>query len=78
MSEVVSVYNAKTHLSQLLGRVEAGEEIIISRQGRPVARLAPLAPPRARRVPAWTGRGITVPEDFDAFTEQDERDWYGE
>jgi prevent-host-death family protein len=78
VSEVVSVYNAKTHLSQLLGRVEAGEEIIISRQGRPVARLAPLAPPRARRVPGWTGRGITVPEDFDEFSEQDERDWYGE
>jgi hypothetical protein len=40
--------------------------------------LAPLAPPRARRVPGWTGRGITVPEDFDEFSEQDERDWYGE
>ena len=77
MSDVVSVHDAKTRLSHLLDRVEAGEEIIISRQGRPVARLAPLALPRARRVPACTGRGITVPEDFDEFTDQDDSDWHG-
>ncbi|MPQ98945.1 type II toxin-antitoxin system prevent-host-death family antitoxin [Modestobacter sp. I12A-02628] len=40
--EVVSVYDAETHLSPLLGRVEEGEEVVISRHGRPVARLVPL------------------------------------
>jgi prevent-host-death family protein len=38
----VNVHEAKTHLSRLLERVEAGEEIIIARAGRPVARLVPL------------------------------------
>ncbi|WP_448615124.1 type II toxin-antitoxin system Phd/YefM family antitoxin [Modestobacter sp. URMC 112] len=82
MSDVVSVRDAKTHLSQLLGRVEAGEEILIARHGRPVARLSRWAPPaplgpQSPRVPGWTGRGITVPDDFDGSTEQGGRDWYG-
>jgi prevent-host-death family protein len=37
----VNVYEAKTQLSKLLERVEAGEEIVIARNGRPVARLVP-------------------------------------
>jgi len=79
VSEVVSVYDAKAQLSKLLGRVEAGEEIVISRHGRPVARLVPLAERRPGRLAgAWKDRGIVVPDDFDEFTEQDERDWYGE
>ncbi len=41
---------AKTHLSQLLERVERGEEIVIARAGTPVARLLPFAPEPARRV----------------------------
>jgi prevent-host-death family protein len=74
----VNVYDAKTQLSQLLNRVEAGEEIVIARNGRPVARLAPLAPKRPDRVPGlWKGRFV-VPDDFDEFTKQDELDWYGE
>jgi prevent-host-death family protein len=44
MSEMVNVHAAKTQLSSLLDRVERGEEIIIARAGKPVARLAPLAP----------------------------------
>ncbi len=51
----VNVYDAKTHLSRLLERVEAGEEIVIARAGRPVARLVPAA--RPHRVPGmWAGR----------------------
>jgi prevent-host-death family protein len=41
---VVNVHEAKTHLSRLLERAHAGEEIIIAKNGKPVARLAPLAP----------------------------------
>jgi prevent-host-death family protein len=44
MAETVNVHVAKTQLSQLLERVERGEEIIIARAGKPIARLSPLAP----------------------------------
>lgn len=42
MRETVNIHAAKTHLSRLVERVEAGEEITIARDGRPVARLVPL------------------------------------
>jgi prevent-host-death family protein len=78
MSETVNVYEAKTHLSRLIARVEAGEEITLSRNGRAVARIVPLAWRAITREPGiWKGR-IVVHDDFDEFTEQDERDWYGE
>jgi prevent-host-death family protein len=44
MSETVNVHDAKTHLSRLLDRVARGEEIIIARAGKPIARLTPLSP----------------------------------
>ena len=44
--ETVNVHEAKTHLSRLLQRIEAGEEIVIARAGRPVARLVPYGAPR--------------------------------
>ncbi len=59
------MYEAKTQLSKLLQRVEAGEEIIIARHGRPVARLVPAQRERSPRVPgAWAGRGW-IADDFD-------------
>lgn len=61
----VGVHQAKTHLSQLLQRVAAGEEIIIARGGKPVARLVPFAAPQARVL--GRDRGLfNVPEDFDS------------
>ncbi len=42
MAEIVNVHEAKTHLSHLLDRVKAGEEIIIAKSGEPYARLVPL------------------------------------
>lgn len=44
METVVNVHAAKTHLSQLLERAHAGEEIIIAKAGKPYARLVPLEP----------------------------------
>lgn len=74
---MVSVSAAKARLSALLAQVEAGEEIVITRNGKPIARLAPLVATAPNRVPgAWRGR-ILIAEGFDEFTEQDERDWYG-
>jgi prevent-host-death family protein len=61
----VSVHEAKTHLSRLLRRVACGEEIIIAKAGRPVARLLPFEPSRRREL--GVDQGIfEVPEDFDA------------
>jgi prevent-host-death family protein len=45
----VNVHEAKTHFSNLLARVEAGEEFVIARNGRPVARLSALEPDDGRR-----------------------------
>jgi prevent-host-death family protein len=62
----VNVHEAKTHLSRLLQRVEAGEEVLISRAGRPLARLVPVKAPRARRVPDRDRGKGRVADDFDA------------
>jgi prevent-host-death family protein len=62
----VNIHEAKTHLSKLVAQVEAGEEIIIARDGHPVARLTPIRPASEKRV-AGRDRGLfTVPDDFDS------------
>lgn len=61
----VNVHEAKTHLSQLLVRVAQGEEIIIARAGKPVARLVPVEP-KSRRVLGQDRGLFEVPEDFNA------------
>lgn len=61
----VTVHEAKTHLSRLLRRVEAGEAIIIRRGRQVVARLVPAGSPARREL--GRDRGVVdVPEDFDA------------
>jgi prevent-host-death family protein len=64
MSEAVNIHEAKTQLSKLIERAEAGRETVIARAGKPVAKLVPLA--RARKLGALKGQ-IKVPEDFDAL-----------
>ena len=62
--EKVNVHDAKTHLSRLLDRAEAGEEFIIAKAGKPVARLGPLAGKvRQRRLGLLDGK-FTIPDDF--------------
>ncbi len=60
----VNIYEAKTHLSRLLERVAAGEEIIIAHAGRPVARLVPMET-AGRKLGRDAGL-FEVPADFDA------------
>ena len=60
----VSIHEAKTHLSRLLRRVAAGEEIIIAKSGRPIAVLAAIAPARQRQLGCDKGL-FTIPDDFD-------------
>jgi prevent-host-death family protein len=65
----VNIHEAKTHLSRLVERVEAGEEVVIARAGRPVARLIPFRTRTAPRIPGlWRGR-VTIAADFDATPE---------
>jgi len=62
----ISVHEAKTHLSRLLTRVDAGEDVIIARYGRPVARLVPIRRPAGpRRLGSLKGR-IRIAPDFDS------------
>jgi len=61
----VNVHEAKTHLSRLLLRVAGGEEIIIARAGKPVARLVPIEP-KPQRVIGQDDGLFEVPGDFDA------------
>jgi len=79
MSESVNVYQAKTHLSQLLDRAAAGEEIIIARAGRPVARLVPLADsPSRRRTPGgWRGK-VRISDNFDELPAEIDSAFRGE
>lgn len=65
MTKSVGVHEAKTHLSRLLDDVLAGEEVLITRRDRVVARLVPPAPAADRRVGLDVGR-LQVPDDFDA------------
>ena len=68
-TDSVNVHEAKTHLSRLLERVEAGEEIVVARAGRPVARLVPYRTRTQARLPgAWRGR-VRLAPDFDATDE---------
>lgn len=62
----VNIHEAKTHLSRLLARVAAGEEVIIARAGKPIARLCPCDTPRGRRVLGRDEGLFVVPEGFDA------------
>jgi prevent-host-death family protein len=52
----VNVHHAKTHLSRLLERVAAGEEVVIARAGHPVARLVPINPNEPRKPGLAKGR----------------------
>ncbi|MGI8828283.1 MAG: type II toxin-antitoxin system Phd/YefM family antitoxin [Candidatus Limnocylindria bacterium] len=63
--KTVSVFEAKTHLSRLLQRVAAGEEIVISRRNEPIARLVPIAGRTAFAPGQFAGR-IELSDDFDA------------
>ena|SRR6266699_3541942 len=73
----INVHEAKTHFSKLLARVNAGEEIIIARAGKPVARLAPVVPKAAKkRVPGIDKGKIWMSEDFDVMSERELKEWY--
>ncbi len=64
--ETINLYEAKTNLSQLVERAAAGEEIVIAKAGRPLARLVPLNKRREPRPLGLFKDSIVVHDDFDA------------
>ena len=63
-SEIVNVHEAKTNLSKLLARVEAGEKIIIGRAGKPIARLVPMQETKRSGVFGCMSWLPPLPDDF--------------
>lgn len=68
---VVNIHEAKTHLSRLIEKVEAGEAVTIARAGKPVVKLVPVdtSPARKKRRLGFLAGQFTVPEDFDRMGE---------
>ncbi len=60
----INIHEAKTQLSKLIEAVEAGEEVIIARAGKPVARLVPFIPVRPERKPGLMKGQFEVPDSF--------------
>lgn len=65
MDGTVNVYEAKTHFSKLLARVMVGEEIIIAKSGKPVARLVPIKKEIVPRTPGSAKGQVIIADDFD-------------
>lgn len=71
MGKVVNVHEAKTQLSKLLRRVEAGEDVVIGRGGQPIALLTRITPDEIEPRPLGTWRGkVEVSDDFDALPDE--------
>ena len=66
MTQFVSMYNAKTHLSGLVDQAATGEETVISKNGVPLAKLVPIAQRGAVRSPANAMKISRIAADFDA------------
>ena len=71
--QTVNIHAAKTHLSQLLDSVANGQEVLIARAGKPIARLVPLEgkPAIKKRQLGRLAGVISVPDDFDAPLPED-------
>jgi prevent-host-death family protein len=75
----VDIHEAKTHLSKLVKRAEAGEEIIIGKAGRPVARLVPYtAPAHPKRKPGSLKGKIRILPGFDEMDKEIEKLFSGQ
>lgn len=66
MIRTVNIYEAKTNFSRLVEQAAAGEEIIIAKAGKPLARLSPLRDGKGPRKPGCLAGRFHVSDDFDA------------
>jgi len=75
---VYNIYEAKSSLSKLVERAAAGEEIIIAKAGRPVARLTAVGQTKRRKPGGWEGQ-VRIARSFDApLPDELERSFHGE
>ena len=75
---VTNIHQAKTHLSKLIERVQKGEEIVIGKAGKPVAKLVPFKEEKGRRqLGVWKGK-VWIADDFDDTDEEIIRLFEGE
>jgi prevent-host-death family protein len=65
-STTVNIHEAKTHLSRLLVRVARGEQVVIARAGKPIARLVPVGEPGKSRALGLDDGRVFIADDFDA------------
>ncbi|MGH2572458.1 MAG: type II toxin-antitoxin system Phd/YefM family antitoxin [Actinomycetota bacterium] len=70
---MVNIHDAKTHFSRLIQRVQKGEEVVIAKSGRPVAKLIPISGPGGKRTPGSARGQVTISPDFDAPLPEDIR-----
>ena len=71
----VNVHDAKTHFSALLKRVEAGEEVVIAKAGRPVARLIPAERSQERELGWDRDAKFWIADDFDEYLPEEWREY---
>ena len=74
----VNVHEAKTNLSRLLAQVESGEEVIIARNGKPVARLAPVQKRGKPQTDVFKGKFVLPDSFFDPLPEEELKAWEGD
>ncbi len=67
---VFNVHEAKTHFSKLIERVLKGEEVIIAKSGKPVARILPVVTNKSPRKPGVDKGKVIIKPDFDAPLEE--------
>jgi prevent-host-death family protein len=73
---IVTVHQAKTNLSKLIERASQGEEIIIARGSKPVAKLVPIGAVKGKRQPgSWKGKFVLGPEFFEPMSEAELAEW---
>ena len=60
----INIHNAKTHFSKILTRVNRGEEVIIAKAGKPVAKIIPIKAGGSDRVPGSAKGMLTISEEF--------------
>jgi prevent-host-death family protein len=76
--KIVNMHEAKTTLSQLVEQVENGEEVVLARAGKPVARVVPIRNVGRRVLGQWRGK-VRMSDDFDAPLPPDDlAAWLGE
>ncbi len=76
--KITNIHEAKTHLSRLLECVAKGEEIIIAKAGKPMAKLVPYHPTKTARQPGyWRGK-VDIKDDFETLPEEIEAAFRGE